>query len=111
MGGAYIVHFAMYAALDNRTDGKKRPCVRHPDAHETRTLTARSVSYQTPQLEISSFPNLDLSPQTERASRPFHGSANRLITGNIRMCRGHCRSLRSHGPDCTSTYRWPKSTK
>jgi len=31
MGGAYIAHFAMYATLENRTHGKKRPCVRHPD--------------------------------------------------------------------------------
>ena len=30
MGGAYIAPFAMYATLDNRTHGKKRPCVRHP---------------------------------------------------------------------------------
>jgi hypothetical protein len=31
MGGAYIAHFAMYATVEDRTCGKKRPCVRHPD--------------------------------------------------------------------------------
>jgi len=25
-------HFAMYAILEDRTHGKRRPCVRHPDA-------------------------------------------------------------------------------
>jgi hypothetical protein len=31
MGGAYIAHFAMYATVEDRTNGKKQPCVRHPD--------------------------------------------------------------------------------
>jgi hypothetical protein len=31
MGGAYIVHFAMYATCEDRTHGEKQPCVRHLD--------------------------------------------------------------------------------
>jgi hypothetical protein len=31
VGRAYIAHFAMCATLEDRTHGKKRPCVRHPD--------------------------------------------------------------------------------
>jgi hypothetical protein len=30
VGGAYIAGFAMYATVDSRTHGKRRPCVRHP---------------------------------------------------------------------------------
>ena len=31
MGGAYIALCAMYATSKDRTHGKERPCVRHPD--------------------------------------------------------------------------------
>src|SRR5215831_5505133 len=46
MGGAYIAHFAMYATLEDRTHGKKRPCVRHPEiGHEPLFLGAEAVKY------------------------------------------------------------------
>jgi hypothetical protein len=35
MGGAHIAHFGRrgdYATLEDRTQGKNRPCVRHPAA-------------------------------------------------------------------------------
>src|SRR6516162_9863495 len=50
MGGAYITHFAMYAALENRTHGKNRPCVRHPDYLYTHFLDPRLENKLQPQL-------------------------------------------------------------